>query len=245
MIAARALVVTAALAVTALAPAAAGRAPAQAASKAGVLQSLGTPRRAWVVGVEGRVAARRTPGGRLLARFASLNVNDYPTLFSVRGIVRDSSCRIAWYHVQLPLRPNGTTGFVPAGRMWVASVTTRIEVDLSARELRFFSGGRLRLRTPAAIGRPSTPTPIGRFYVNQRLMSAETDGPFGPGALGVSAFSPVLTDWEQGGPIAIHGTNQPSTIGRPVSNGCVRLPNATLRWLFGATPAGTPVVIHP
>jgi lipoprotein-anchoring transpeptidase ErfK/SrfK len=235
----------AALTVTALAPAA-GRAPAPAAGcQAGVQQRLGTPGRAWVVGAEGLVAARTTPGGRVLARFAALNANDYPTLFSVRGIVRDVSCRIAWYYVQLPLRPNGTTGYVPATRMWVASVTTRIEVDLSARELRFYSDGRLRLKTPAAIGRPSTPTPIGRFYVNQRLVPVETDGPYGPGALGVSAFSPVLTDWEQGGPIAIHGTNDLTSIGKPASNGCVRLPNAKVRWLFRAPPAGTPVVIHP
>jgi lipoprotein-anchoring transpeptidase ErfK/SrfK len=55
----------------------------------------------------------------------------------------------------------------------------------------------------------------------------------------------VLTDWVQGGPIAIHGTDDPGSIGQPVSNGCVRVPNATLRRLLRATPAGTPVVIHP
>ena len=228
-----------------VAPAAASRVPDFGGCRADGLQRVGSARRAWVVIPDGGVTARSAPGGRIVARFRSLNVNGYPTLFSVRGQVLDATCRVTWYLVQLPLRPNGLTGYVPASRVSLASVTTRIEVDLSARELRFFSGGRLRLRTPAAIGSPSTPTPIGRFYVNQRLVPAETGGPFGPGALGVSAYSPVLTDWEQGGPIAIHGTNDPSSIGQPVSNGCVRVPNATQRWLLGATPAGTPVVIHP
>jgi lipoprotein-anchoring transpeptidase ErfK/SrfK len=233
------------LAAAGIAPAAGPVPEPKAGCRAGVLQRVGTPRRAWVVVADGAVAARAAPGGRVIARFRSVNVNDYPTVFAVRGRVPNAACRAVWYLVQLPLRPNGATGYVPARRVWLASVATRIEVDLSARELRFFTGGRLRLRTRAAVGAPTSPTPIGRFYVNQRLIPERLDGPYGPGALGVSAFSPVLTDWVQGGPIAIHGTDDPSSIGRPVSNGCVRVPNATLRQLFRATPAGTPVVIHP
>jgi lipoprotein-anchoring transpeptidase ErfK/SrfK len=230
----------------ALAPVATGRGvESGAACQAGTVEKVGTSRRAWVVLAAGRVAAHTAPHGRVIARFGAKNVNDYPTLFGVRARVINASCRISWYLVQLPLRPNGVTGFVPARRVLLASVPTRIEIDLSARELRFFSGGRLRMRTPAAIGAPPTPTPIGRYYVNQRLVPATRGGPYGPGALGVSAFSPTLTDWVQGGPIAIHGTDDPASIGRAVSNGCVRVPNAALRRLFRVTPAGTPVVIHP
>jgi len=64
------------------------------------------------------------------------------------------------------------------------------------------------------------------------------------GAVGISAFSPVLTGWPQGGPIAIHGTNEPWSIGRAVSNGCIRMPNPVLRKLFAQTPSGTPVLIR-
>jgi lipoprotein-anchoring transpeptidase ErfK/SrfK len=96
-----------------------------------------------------------------------------------------------------------------------------------------------------AVGSPSTPTPTGRFYVNQRLVPTESGGPFGPGAIGVSAFSNVLTGWTQGGPVAIHGTNEPWSIGHAVSNGCIRLPNATLLRLFRVALAGTPVIIRP
>ena len=235
----------AALAVTGVGPVEAGGAPDRPGCRAGALERVGSARRAWVVVADGNLAARTAPRGEVIRRFGSVNVNDYPTLFSVRGRVRDAACRTTWYLVQLPLRPNGATGYVPAWRVWLASVPTRIEVDLSSRELRFFRRGRLRLRTAAAIGAPGTPTPTGRFYVNQRLVPERLDGPYGPGALGVSAFSPTLTDWAQGGPIAIHGTNDPGSIGRPVSNGCVRVPNETLRRLFEATPAGTPVIIRP
>jgi lipoprotein-anchoring transpeptidase ErfK/SrfK len=80
--------------------------------------------------------------------------------------------------------------------------------------------------------------------VNQLLIPADTSGPFGPGAIGISAFSNVLTGWAQGGPIAIHGTNEPWSIGQAASNGCIRVHNSVLRRLFRSTPAGTPVVIR-
>ena len=85
------------------------------------------------------------------------------------------------------------------------------------------------LATTAAVGAAATPTPTGRYYVNQRLIPDDPGGPFGPGAIGISAFSNVLTGWTQGGPIAIHGTNEPWSIGHAVSNGCIRVPNPVLR----------------
>ncbi|MDQ5820784.1 MAG: L,D-transpeptidase, partial [Actinomycetota bacterium] len=123
-------------------------------------------------------------------------------------------------------------------------VRTRIEVDISGRRVTLFRRGKPVLSAAAAVGSSATPTPTGRYYVNQRLIPTDTSGPFGPGAIGISAFSNVLTGWTQGGPIAIHGTNQPWSIGRPVSNGCIRLPNKILRRMFSAALAGTPVVIH-
>ena len=81
--------------------------------------------------------------------------------------------------------------------------------------------------------------------MNQRLVSTITDRPYGPGAVGISAFSNVLTGWTQGGSVAIHGTNEPWSIGRAVSNGCIRLRNDVLRRVFAIAVAGTPVVIRP
>src|SRR2546426_281224 len=110
--------------------------------------------------------------------------------------------------------------------------------------VRLYKGGKLVLSSKAAVGAPATPTPTGRFYVNQRLIPMDKSGPFGPGAVGVSAFSNVLTGWAQGGPIAIHGTNAPWSIGKAVSNGCIRIPNAKLRRLFSEALNGTPVLLR-
>ncbi len=177
-------------------------------------------------------------------RFGRLNQNGVPTIFSVLAERVDGTCDPTGYRVQLPMRPNGRTGWVAAGAVDVRTVRTRIVVDVSERRVTLFRDGKPVLRATAAVGAPATPTPTGRYYVNQRLIPADLHGPFGPGAIGISAFSDVLTGWTQGGPIAIHGTDEPWSIGRSVSNGCIRLPNATLKRFFAATLAGTPVLIH-
>ncbi|HEY7207029.1 MAG TPA: L,D-transpeptidase [Gaiellaceae bacterium] len=189
-------------------------------------------------------AAFHAPGRAEFARFGLVNENRFPTVFSVVGEQLGASCRATWYHVELPLKPNGTTGWVVARDVRLARVSTKIVVDVSSRKLMLLRRGRLVLRTAVAVGADATPTPKGRYYINQRLVPSDPRGPFGPAALGVSAFSNVLTGWAQGGPVGIHGTNEPWSIGRPVSNGCIRVPNAVIRRLFAAVPAGTPVIIR-
>jgi lipoprotein-anchoring transpeptidase ErfK/SrfK len=206
---------------------------------------LGRPGFALAAVVRRRLVVYRAPGRDGFARFGRLNVNGVPTVFSIRAAIFDRACRATWYRVQVPLRPNGVVGYVRALAVDVGRVRSRIEVDLSRRTLTYYRRGRVLVRTRVAVGAPATPTPIGRFYVNQRLTTTDRSGPFGPGALGISAFSNVLTGWVQGGPIAIHGTNAPWSIGRAVSNGCIRVRNGVLERLFAATPAGTPVTVHP
>ncbi|HEV2591128.1 MAG TPA: L,D-transpeptidase [Gaiellaceae bacterium] len=195
------------------------------------------------VAANGAVAYAK-PGGNVLARFGKVNVNNYPTVFGVVGKVVTRQCKTAWYRVQLPVRPNGKTGYVRPWRLQLAPVRARIVVDISERRLTLYRSGKKLLSSPVAVGAPATPTPTGRFYVNQRLVPSDSSGPFGPGAIGISAFSNVLTGWAQGGPVAIHGTNEPWSIGHPVSNGCVRLPNAVLARIWPLAVAGTPVIIH-
>jgi len=200
---------------------------------------LGAGRVAYAAVVRRAAVAYRAPGKRPFARFGRENVNRFPTVFSALA----TTCS-GWLHVQLPLRPNGVTGWVRAREVRLVPLSTKILIDVSARRLTLLRGGRVVLRTRTAVGADATPTPVGRYYVNQRLVPADPRGPFGPAAIGVSAFSEVLTGWAQGGPIGIHGTNEPWSIGRAVSNGCIRVPNAAMRRLFAATPAGTPVIIH-
>lgn len=217
----------------------------QSRCEAGSVRALGTSQRSFAAVVTSRATAHRSPSRAPFARFGRLNVNGVPTVFGVLAKRVDRRCAATWYRVQLPLKPNGITGWVRAGDVTVATVATRIEVDLSRRLVTLFRRGKPVLRTTAAIGSRATPTPIGRFYVNQRLVPTDPGGPFGPGAIGISAFSEVLTGWVQGGPVAIHGTNRPELLGLPVSNGCIRVANDDLRRLFDATVAGTPVVVHP
>jgi lipoprotein-anchoring transpeptidase ErfK/SrfK len=189
-------------------------------------------------------AYRRPRAGRTFARFGRLNQNGFPTVFRVIAARRARNCTARWYRVQLPIKPNGVTGYVRAAAVQTGRVRTRVLVDLSARRLTLFRNGRRVLRTKVAVGSRATPTPTGRYYVNQRLIPADASGPFGPGAIGISAYSTVLTGWTQGGPIAIHGTNEPWSIGHAVSNGCIRVRNPVLRRIFRQTPAGTPVLIR-
>jgi lipoprotein-anchoring transpeptidase ErfK/SrfK len=207
-------------------------------------RSLGSSRRSYAAFAPDGAVALRSPGGAVVARFDAKNVNHYPTVFGVLGVVRERDCSLLWYRVQLPVKPNGVAGYVRASSVVLRPVSTRIVVELTRRRLTLFRNGRAALRATVAIGSPTTPTPTGRYYVNQRLVPDDASGPFGPGAVGISAFSNVLTGWTQGGPVAIHGTNEPWSIGRAVSNGCIRLPNATLRRVFALAVAGTPVIIR-
>jgi len=85
--------------------------------------------------------------------------------------------------------------------------------------------------------------PLGSYFVDERFLLTSSAGPFGVAALGISAHSDVLRDWAQGGPIPLHGTDDPASIGRRDPSR-VRLLNADMRRLFALVPAGTPVSIR-
>jgi len=218
-------------------------APEAKRCRPGAQQTLGSPARAFAAVVRTHARAYRRPGAGPLARFGRLNINGVPTVLAVRAAVLRRDCRAAWYRVQLPIKPNGIVGYVPARDVALGRVRTRIAVDLSEKRLVYYRDGRPLLRIRVGIGSEATPTPTGSFYVNQRFRE-NPDGPYGPAAIGISAYSTVLTWWAQGGPVAIHGTNRPATIGRAASNGCIHVDNATVLRLFRMTPAGTPVVIR-
>ncbi len=210
----------------------------------GSIHSLRTNRLSYSVTALRPLNARRALAGRASTYFETRNANGVATVFGVLASRVDGSCRATHYKVQLPVRPTGTTGWVRAVDVRLRAVHSRIAVDLSQRRITLFRDGRVVLVTTAVIGAPSTPTPTGRFYVNQRLLAANPTGAYGPGAVGLSAFSPVLLSWAQGGPIAIHGTNEPDMIGFAVSHGCLRVRNVDIRKLLRLAEEGTPVEIR-
>jgi L,D-transpeptidase catalytic domain len=215
-----------------------------AACPPGTVRSLVSPARSYAVDARGLVRVYRSPGGRAFARFGRLNLNGVPMVFAALDAVMGDRCRAAWYRVQVPLKPNEVTGYVRARSVNLRVVRARVVIDLSRRTLTVYNRGRRALTTAAAIGAPATPTPLGSFYVNQRFRD-DPEGPYGWAAIGISAFSEVLTGWPQGGPVAIHGTNRPSLLGLRVSNGCIRISNDAVQRLWQLAPTGTPVLIRP
>ena len=150
----------------------------------GSIHRLRSSRLAYAAVARGRVVARGAPHGRFVASFGRLNVNGVRTVFGIVSATMDGSCRATWYRVQLPVRPNGTTGWVRARDVAVQTITTRILVDLSQHRVTLYQSGRPILVAPAVIGSGSTPTPTGHYYVNQRLLTRNAFGAYGPGRSG-------------------------------------------------------------
>jgi len=210
----------------------------------GTVKSLVSPGRSHAVDARGLVRVYRKPGGRAFARFGALNINGVPTVFAGLHAVIGRGCRAAWYRVRVPMKPNGRTGYVRARSVNLRPVRTEVVINVSARKVTVYERGRPAFSTTAAVGAPATPTPLGRFYINQRFREADPNGPYGWAAIGISAFSEVLKGWPQGGPVAIHGTNRPTLLGLPVSNGCIRVSNAAIQRIWRLAPTGTPALIQ-
>lgn len=161
-----------------------------------------------------------------------------PTVFMVR---QGAGSR---FKVALPIRPNGSTGWIRATDVRLTRVDYRIRVELGRHRLTIWRGGRSIIRTPVGVGRGVTPTPVGIYYVTALLKQPDPEGTFGPYAFALSGHSDVIEQFAGGnGRIGIHGTNQPSGLGSDVSHGCIRVANGTIRRLARMLPLGTPVRI--
>jgi lipoprotein-anchoring transpeptidase ErfK/SrfK len=151
-----------------------------------------------------------------------------------------------WVEVALPGRPNGHSGWIRSASTRATNTPWRLTVDLSQRRVTVYDLGRAVQTFSAVIGKPSTPTPVGRFFVEEpvRLGSSGVGGPY---ALALSARSNVLQEFDGGpGQIAIHGRdNIGGTLGAAESHGCIRLADSAIIWLAGRVGAGTPVTITP
>lgn len=149
-----------------------------------------------------------------------------------------------WLQVMLPGRPNGGTGWVSADDVELREVDFEVRVDLAAAELTVLQRGKVVVRTTAGHGRSEYPTPTGTFFVTDKLETPDPGGPYGPYAFGLSARSEVLTQFMGGeGQIGLHGTNEPDTLGKATSHGCVRVANEVIEQLADLLPLGTPVTV--
>lgn len=149
-----------------------------------------------------------------------------------------------WLGVISPLAGNGRVGWIPQSAASLGAVSWELRVSLSARELTVIDAGKVKERYTVAIGRPTAPTPTGRFAVTDRLSTHDPTGPYGCCILAISARAPhAIQGWSGGDRIAIHSTPDTASIGQPVSHGCVRLTLAEGRWLLTHIPLGTPTLI--
>ena len=150
-----------------------------------------------------------------------------------------------WIEVHLPIKPNGSTGWVRRSEMSLSDNPYRIEIERASYSLRVFNLDEVWLETTIAVGTGDTPTPVGDFYLLELLAPPNPDGDYGPYAFGLSGFSEVLDGF--GGSddaiIGLHGTNDPASIGTDVSHGCIRLENSVIEELAATLPLGTPVRI--
>ena len=152
--------------------------------------------------------------------------------------------RGAWLRVQLPVRPNHANGWVRASDVSRYEVPFRVVVQRCSKRVTVFRNGIEVWSRPSAVGKPSTPTPLGSFYVDF-VAPMRYGGAYGPYLISIAGFSDVLQQFGKNGigQIAIHGTNKPSSVGKAASNGCMRLLNADLVELVELLPEGSPVLI--
>lgn len=149
-----------------------------------------------------------------------------------------------WLRVRLPTRPNGATGWIPASAGRLRTTQWRIVVHRAVRRADVYLGAKRRASFRVVVGKPSTPTPLGSFFVVEevRLAPGVAEGPW---ALPISGYSNVLQTYAGGrGEIGLHGTvGLDEPLGSASSHGCVRFAPRAISWLAARVDAGTPVTV--
>ena len=166
-----------------------------------------------------------------------------PLVFLVREQQTD------WLEVLVPVRPNGTTGWVRSTDVELATHDYRMVVELGAHRLTVHQGDNVIAEEPIGIGTDTAPTPPGQYYTRELLQPENPDGVYGPYAYGLSGYSEVIFDFTQDGVrgdgrLAIHGTSEPESIGKSEGNGCIRISNEAITRLAETLPIGVPVEIR-
>jgi hypothetical protein len=198
------------------------------------------PQGRWMLArIKQRTGLRRAPGGRIVATLTR------KTEFGSPRVLHVVARRGRWLQVLATELPNRRRGFIPAANARLYGTELSIHVDRSARRLALRHGGRTVQRMRIAVGRPDTPTPLGRFSVTDKLRPKAPDSPYGCCLLALSGHQPkLLAGWIGGDRLAIHATPSTWTIGRRASLGCIRGFSGQVRKLMEKVPLGTPVFVR-
>jgi hypothetical protein len=189
--------------------------------------------------LEGGVLLRSRPGGAVVAALETrTEFGSAQTL----GVVK----RLGdWLGVTTAALRNGRLGWVRRGDVRLSRTTTSLRLDLSARTLVLRVGGRSARRMTVGVGRAGSSTPVGRFAVTDKLPGSRYGSYYGCCIVALSAHQPNLpAGWRGGDRIAIHGTNDPASIGAATSAGCPHAGYADMRALMRRVPLGAPVFIR-
>lgn len=179
------------------------------------------------------------PQAETIATFANPTMRGGPLVFQAIGLPSEG-----WIEVLLPVRPNGTTGWIAVDQVELSRNPYRIDIDVDQFALTVSRYGEPVLETTIGIGDTDTPTPLGDFYLVELLRPPDPNGVYGSYAYGLSGYSEVLSEFSGGeAVIGIHGTNRPDLLGQNVSFGCIRVENAVIEELATFLPLGTPVSI--
>jgi L,D-transpeptidase catalytic domain len=187
----------------------------------------------------GSLTLRSSPGGSVVARLGSTTEFGSPLRL---GVVKE---RGKWLGVVSTRLPNGRLGWVKRRDIRLATTDMSLELDLTRRRLLLKRGDKVIRRIVVGVGRPSSPTPQGRFAVTDKLSGYRYSPAYGCCIVALSAHQPYLpAGWTGGNRIAIHGTNVPSSIGVASSAGCPHAGYADMQALMRRVPLGTPVFIR-
>lgn len=149
-----------------------------------------------------------------------------------------------WIKVLLPIRPNGSSGWIPADVVRFRENPMRIVVDHSERRTYVYRSGKLIFTTRNAVGKRETPTPTGNFAIAEKVLTPPA-GFLGPAVLVTTGYSPTLNEYAGGnGRFAMHGTSAPHVIGTRASHGCIRHYNDAILKISRLVPPGTPLAIR-
>ena len=152
-----------------------------------------------------------------------------------------------WVEAELPIRPNGTRGWIRTDKFNWSTVNHHIFVDVSDRSMAFFDGDELITRTRVLVGTRATPTPKLTGFIAEKLANHEQQVGsilYGDWILMLSFFSEALNSFGGGLPrTAIRGTLIPERVGEALSNGGVRTPAEPLEIIAQQAPLGTVVRI--
>jgi hypothetical protein len=177
---------------------------------------------------------------RTVAKLRMETEDKYPEVYLVLKAEVDENGE-PWLFLRIPGKPNGRTGWVFADVMNPLNVV-RTQLTISRRSKRAIlrNNGRVVWQAPVGVGKASTPTPTGDFWIRELLPGG--GGAYGPWAFGTSAYSSIA-DWHGAPVVGIHGTNHPELVPGTPSHGCVRVRNNKINQLKRLMKIGTPVKI--